>query len=176
MYNGQFRTTKLPNYIDSRYNTSMTDNFTNQLTLQFSLRSLLVVNLGQALQRYKTEQTAEGLTSFKNANNTTKFGVVVNYTSNLSFSSTIENIDNSNLNKPILLWNAFSTYRFMKQQAELKFSAMDLLKQYQNIVNSVNSLGTTTRITNGLQQFFLLTFSYYPRKFGKTEIKKPGGN
>jgi hypothetical protein len=135
-----------------------------------------VVNLGQALQRYKTEQTAEGLTSFKNANNTTKFGVVVNYTSNLSFSSTIENIDNSNLNKPILLWYAFSTYRFMKQQAELKFSAMDLLKQYQNIVNSVNSLGTTTRITNGLQQFFLLTFSYYPRKFGKTEIKKPGGN
>ena len=60
----------------------------------------------------------------------------------------------------------------MKQQGELKFSAMDLLKQYQNITNSVTAYGTTTRITNGLQQYFLLTFSYYPRKFGKTEIKK----
>jgi hypothetical protein len=61
----------------------------------------------------------------------------------------------------------------MKQQAELKLSAMDILKQYQNITNSVNSYGTTTRITNGLQQYFLLTFSYYPRKFGKTEVKRP---
>jgi hypothetical protein len=56
MYSGQFRTTKLPNYIDSRYNISETDNLSNQLTLQFSLRSLLVVNLGHSLQRYKTEQ------------------------------------------------------------------------------------------------------------------------
>jgi hypothetical protein len=174
MYNGQFRSTKLPNYIDSRYNISQTDNLSNQFTLQFSLRSTLVVNLAQTIQRYKTQQTAAGLTSFKNSNNSTKLGIVLNSTSNLAFSSTIENIDNSNLKKPTILWNAFTTYRFMKQQGELKFSAMDLLKQYQNIINSVNSLGTTTRITNGLQQFFLLTFSYYPRKFGKAEIKKPG--
>ena len=60
----------------------------------------------------------------------------------------------------------------MKQQGELKFSAMDLLKQYENISNNANPYGTTTRITNGLQQYFLLTFSYYPRKFGKTEVKK----
>jgi hypothetical protein len=60
----------------------------------------------------------------------------------------------------------------MKQQAELKFSAMDLLKQYQNISNTVTEYGTSTRITNGLQQYFLVTFSYYPRKFGKTEIKR----
>jgi hypothetical protein len=59
----------------------------------------------------------------------------------------------------------------MKQQGELKFSAMDLLKQYKNISNNVNTYGTSTRIKNGLQQFFLLTFSSYPRKFGKTEIK-----
>jgi hypothetical protein len=60
----------------------------------------------------------------------------------------------------------------MKQQAEVKLSAMDLLKKYQNISNSVTEYGTSTRITNGLQQYFLVTFSYYPRKFGKTEIKK----
>jgi hypothetical protein len=173
MYSGQFRTSKLPNYIDSRYNVSETENLSNQLTLQFSLRSILVVNLAQTLQHYKTEQTAAGLTSFKNSNNSTKLGVTLNCTPNLTFSSTIESIGNSNLEEPIVLWNAFTTYRFMKQQGELKFSAMDLLKQYQNITNSVNALGTTTRITNGLQQFFLLTFSYYPRKFGKTEIKKP---
>ena len=173
MYNGQFTNGKLPNYIDSRYNISETVNLSNKLTLQFSFRSILIVDLGQSLQRSKTRQTAAGLTSFKNNNSSTKLGVVLNYPSNFSFSSTVENIDNSNLNKPVILWNSFATYRFMKQQGELKFSAMDLLKQYKNISNSVNVYGTSTRITNGLQQFFLFTFSYYPRKFGKTEIKKP---
>jgi hypothetical protein len=172
MYIGQFSANKLPNYIDSRYNISKTGNLSNQITIQFSLRSLLVMNLGQTFQYYKTEQTAAGLNSFKNTNRGTKLGVVLNYPENFSVSSTIESIDNSNLNKPTILWNAFTTYRFMKQQAEVKFSAMDLLKQYQNITNSVNTFGTSTRITNGLQQYFLLTFSYYPRKFGKTEVKK----
>jgi hypothetical protein len=114
--------------------------------------------------------------SFTNSSNIAKWGIVLNYPANFTFSSTIDRIANSNINKPTILWNAFASYRFMKQQGELKLSAMDLLKQYQNISNSADAYGTTTRITNGLQQFFLLTFSYYPRKFGKTEIKKQSVN
>lgn len=172
MYNGQFSNGKTPNYIDGIYNISETGNLTNRFSIQYSLRTLLLLNVGQSFQRYKTEQTASKLTSFKNRNNSTNFGVVLNYPNNFTFSSTVDRIDNSNLKKQTLLWNSFLTYRFMKQQGELKFSAMDLLKQYQNISNSVSSYGTTTRITNGLQQYFLLTFSYYPRKFGKTEVKR----
>ncbi|HEY0039153.1 MAG TPA: carboxypeptidase regulatory-like domain-containing protein [Flavisolibacter sp.] len=175
MYDGQFGTGKAPNYIDGSYNISETANLTNQFTLQFSLRSILVLNLGQSFQHYKTKQSAAGLTPFKNSSNSTKLGLVLNYPVHFSFSSTADRISNSNLNKPTVLWNAFATYRFMKQQGELKFSAMDILKQYQNIINSVNTYGTSTRITNGLQQFFLLTFSYYPRNFGKTEIKRQQG-
>lgn len=173
MYSGQFGNGKTPSYMDGVYNISETNNLSNNLSLQFMLRSLLVMNVGQTFQRYKSSQKASGLKSFKNNNNSTNLGLVLNYPKNLAMSSTIDRIDNSNLSKKTFLWNAFLTYRFMKQQGELKFSAMDLLKQYQNISNSVNSYGTTTRITNGLQQYFLLTFSYYPRKFGKTEIKKP---
>jgi hypothetical protein len=173
MYSGQFGNGKTPSYMDGVYNISETNNLSNNLSLQFMLRSLLVMNVGQTFQRYKSSQTASGLKSFKNNNNSTNLGLVLNYPKNFTMSSTIDRIDNSNLSKKTFLWNAFLTYRFMKQQGELKFSAMDLLKQYQNIRNSVNSYGTTTRITNGLQQYFLLTFSYYPRKFGKTEIKKP---
>jgi hypothetical protein len=59
----------------------------------------------------------------------------------------------------------------MKQQGELKFAAMDILKQYKNITNSVSAYGTSTNITNGLQQYFMLTFAYYPRKFGKKAME-----
>jgi hypothetical protein len=173
MYNGQFSNGKIPNYIDGIYNISKINNLSNHFTLQFTLRSLLVVNVGQGFQHYQTSQAGKIFSSYKNNNKNTNFGAVLNYPGNFIFSSTLDCINNSNLSKQTFLWNAFITYRFMKQQGELKFSAMDLLKQYQNIINSATSDGTTIRITNGLQQYFLLTFSYYPRKFGKTEIKKP---
>jgi hypothetical protein len=173
MYDGRYSRSSFPNYIDGLYNISETGNLSNQMTMQFSLRSVLILNLGETLQHYTAKQTANGLTGFKNYSNSTRLGVVLNSPNHFTISSTTDYISNSNLVKPTILWNAFATYRFMKQQGELKLSAMDILKQYQNIINSVNSYGTTTRITNGLQQFFLFTFSYYPRKFGKTEIKRP---
>jgi hypothetical protein len=172
MYDGRYNTGRTPNYIDRVYNISETNGLYNNFNLQFSLNTLLVLNVGETIQHYKTKQSAGGLASFKNANNITKFGVVVNPSANLTFSSTVDHINNSNLNKPTVLWNAFATYRFMKQQGELKLSSMDMLRQYKNITNNASADGTQTRITNGLQQFFLLTFSYYPRKFGKTELKK----
>jgi len=172
MYNGQFATGEQPNYIDGFSNISTTGSLSNQFTLQYLLNSTLVFTAGKSFQTNKTRTSAAGLNSFKNNSSTTKFGIVVNYPAGLTFSSTVDHVANSNLAKPIVLWNAFATYRFLKQQGELKFSAMDLLKKYQNISNSVNAYGTTTRITNGLQQYFLLTFSYYPRKFGKTEFKR----
>jgi len=175
-YTGNFRANELPNYIDGVNNTSKTVSLSNNFSLQFSLKTILVVTLQESLQYYRNRPTAPGLQSFKNSGNTTKLGFVLNYPENFSFSSTADYVVNSNVDKPFILWNTFATYRFMKQQCELKFSAMDLLKKYQNITNSVNAYGTSTRITNGLQQYFLLTFSYYPRKFGKTEIKKQGAN
>ena len=172
MYNGDFRTGKQPNFIDTSSNISKTGSLSNSFTLQFSLKSIVVFTLGQSFQNNSTRQSAASLSSFKNNSNTTKLGIVVNYPAGFSISSTADRVSNSGIAKPIILWNAFASYRFMKQQGELKLSAMDLLKKYQNISNSAFPFGTTTRITNGLQQYFMLTFSYYPRKFGKTELKK----
>jgi hypothetical protein len=172
MYNGHFRTATIPNYIDGVSNFSETGSLSNQFKLQFSLGSIMIVSAGQTLQHNRNKPSAPGLKSFKNSSNATKLGIVLHYPTNFTFSSTVDQIANSNVDKPIILWNTFVTYRFMKNQGELKLSAMDLLKQYQNISNSVTAYGTTTRITNGLQQFFLVTFSYYPRKFGKAEIKR----
>ena len=172
MYSGQYRKGKVPNYIDNVYNISETSNLSNQFTLQLTAGSILVVTAAKTFQTAQSRQTAAGLNGFKNANNITRLGLVINYPANFSVSSTLDQIDNSNLNKPTMLWNAFATYRIMKGQGELKASAMDILKQYRNVFNTVNSYGTSTRITNGLQQFYMLTFSYYPRKFGKTEISR----
>lgn len=172
MYSGQYGAGRVPNFIDGIYNRSESGNLFNQFSVQYSIRTLMIITIGQNFQRYQSRQTDARFSSFTNRSNNTRVGLVLNYPENFSFSSTADHIANQNLDEPTFLWNAFATWRIMKQQGELKFSAMDLLKQYQNIINSANAYGTTTRITNGLQQYFLLTFSYFPRKFGKTEIKK----
>ncbi|WP_018630606.1 TonB-dependent receptor [Niabella aurantiaca] len=172
MYNGSQNYSVLPNYIDGLYTNSRNNSINNNFTLQFSLRSLLVLNMGESFQNYRSKQTASGLSSFKNTSTTTRLGATLNFPASFTFSSTFNITNSTGVDKKMLLWNAFATYRFMKQQAEVKLSAMDILKQYQNISNSANFDGTTTRITNGLQQYFLLTFSYYPRKFGKTTLKQ----
>ena len=177
-YNGQFRTGQYPNYIDEIQNISKTASLFNQVGLQYTISTIVVLNIAKSFQTNENTPSAPGLQSFKNNNRITKLGITVNYPEHFSLSSTFDHIINSNLNKPTQLWNAFATYRFMKNQAEVKFSAMDLLKQYKNITNSVNAYGTSTRITNGLSQYFLLTLSYYPRKFGKQETRqngRPGG-
>lgn len=173
-YNGQFRTNNYPNYIDGLQNISRTATLFNQLNLQYSVNTMMVFSLAKSFQSNENKPSAPGLRYFKNSNRITKLGVTINYPKNFSFSSTLDHITNSNLVDATDLWNAFATYRLMKNQLEVKFSAMDLLKQYQNITNSVNAYGTSTRITNGLSQYFLLTFSYYPRKFGKQEIRQRG--
>ena len=66
-----------------------------------------------------------------------------------------------------MLWNAYISYRLLKsKQIEAKFSAMDILRQNNNIFINAGSNGINTTVTNGLEQFYMLTISYFPRKFG----------
>ncbi|HQS56291.1 MAG: hypothetical protein B7Y15_14710 [Bacteroidetes bacterium 24-39-8] len=167
MYNGSYNLGNQPNYIDGIYNISKSSRLSNQITLQFSLATMLVASIAERLEFNQVSQTVSQLNNFTNSSNTTNISINLNYPKDFSIGTTLDHINNSSLAKPTVLWNAFATYRFMKQQGELKLAAMDILKQYQNITNSVNSYGTSTNITNGLQQYFMLTFSYYPRKFGK---------
>ncbi|HMR83700.1 MAG TPA: outer membrane beta-barrel protein [Niabella sp.] len=173
MYNGSYNNSKNPNYIDNIFSETSTAGFNNNINLQLALRSVLIFNLGKTFNTYQTDQSGAGLRSFKNSSDITRLGLTVNLPKNYTISSTLDHTKNTNIDKPIVLWNAFASCRVLKnEQGELKFSAMDILKQFQNISNTADKYGTTTRITNGLQQYFMLTFSYYPRKFGKTEIKR----
>ncbi|MCH5715754.1 hypothetical protein [Niabella hibiscisoli] len=173
MYNGSYNNNANPNYIDNIYSETQTANITNNINLQLALKSMVILNIGKTINNYKTSQSGAGLRSFKNYSDITKFGLTLNLPKSFMINSTLDYTKNSNIEKPIVLWNAFASRRFLKsEQGELKFSAMDILKQFKNIRNSADGYGTTTRISNGLQQYFMLTFSYYPRKFGKTELKR----
>ena len=86
----------------------------------------------------------------------------------ISISSNLSYSKNNGIVKPITTWNANASYRFLKsKQAEMKFTATDILKQFRNVSYFANPDGITSSVSNGLQQYFMFTLSYFPRKFGK---------
>lgn len=76
-------------------------------------------------------------------------------------------------NRNFLLWNMSLGYKFLKnKQAEIKLSVFDLLKQNQAINVTQDQFYRQESISNVLQQYFMLTFTYNLRKFtGNTSEK-----
>jgi hypothetical protein len=72
------------------------------------------------------------------------------------------------LNQSFWLWNAAIGKKFLKNKAgELKLSVFDLLKQNQAISRTVYPTYIEDSQTKVLQQYFMLTFTYSLRNFGK---------
>lgn len=69
------------------------------------------------------------------------------------------------------LWNASIGYKMLKRKnAELAFKGFDLLNNAQNVNRRVNENNISDIISNTLNRYFLLSFTYNLRKFGG---KKP---
>jgi hypothetical protein len=166
-YNGSLFNSQSPNYIDSLFSISRTQNMNNSLRIYFALGEIVNFSMSQGVNMSNSLQTAKKLGSFKNTNYVTTANINLLYPKNMTFSNTLNYVKNTSNKQSSALWNAFLSYRFLKgKQLEAKVSAMDILRQNKNIGIGSSNNGITTTVTNGLQQFYMLTLSYFPRKFG----------
>ena len=75
------------------------------------------------------------------------------------------------------LWNAAIGKKFLKKQAaELKLSVFDLLKQNNSITRTSTVGYVEDDQSQVLQQYFMLTFSYKLKSFGKANVNAGGQN
>ncbi|MFN3528972.1 MAG: outer membrane beta-barrel protein [Bacteroidia bacterium] len=78
-------------------------------------------------------------------------------------------------NQQFTLLNAGVGYRFLKnRRAELRLSVFDLLGQNNSVLRNVTETYVEDRQTVVLQQFFMLTFTYNIRHFGKRAERSNG--
>ena len=65
------------------------------------------------------------------------------------------------------IWNAGIGYRFLEnKQAEVRLTVFDILRQNNALNRTINDIfQESTRTTELLQQYFMLTFSYDLRAF-----------
>lgn len=174
-YTGNMGNNSRPGYIkglgdtDARFSISENRNWSNGLTLQYNLVDKFNISIGEmiSINRNIQSNTMVGETIIKNyaTNGNVNYFVTKKISLNTSVNHQINTAGNKNTMNATI-WNASALYRFMQQKAEVKFSAFDLLRQNRNINNFLSQNMATTTITNGLQQYFMVSFSYYPRKFG----------
>ncbi|MFT4093205.1 MAG: hypothetical protein QM640_06160 [Niabella sp.] len=166
-YNSSISGTTSPNYIDTTYTVTNVNNITNSFKVFYAMGDIGNIQVTESINTSSSRQTVGALKSLKTVNYITQGNVNINIVKDLMFSNTLNYVKNSTTDQSSFLWNAFATCRFLKtKQAEVKLSAMDILKQNKNISTTAGINNVSTTISNGLQQFFMVTFSYYPRKFG----------
>lgn len=79
-------------------------------------------------------------------------------------------------NQNYWLWNAAIGKKFLKNNAgELKLSVFDLLKQNQSLTRNVTESYVEDVSNSVLTQYFMLTFSYKLRNFGKAPAQNNQG-
>ncbi len=79
-------------------------------------------------------------------------------------------------NQSFWLWNAAIGKKILKKQAgEIKLSVFDLLKQNQSLQRTITGNYIEDNLTQVLQQYFMLTFTYSLKNFGTGAAKQNTG-
>ncbi|MCH5715277.1 outer membrane beta-barrel family protein [Niabella hibiscisoli] len=168
-YRLNLSTNERPGFINSVSSTSTNNSISNNLSATYSLIDKFNITIGETIATNRSIQQSSSRISSLIRNYTTSGNINYFLTKELTLNTSLNyqnNIAANGNSAKATIWNANAIYRFMQQKAELKLSAFDLLRQNRNITNFIERNTATTTISNGLQQYFMVTFSYYPRKFG----------
>lgn len=159
----------IPQYLDDYLLISNNRNDDFDLEITYSFLDRVNINGKQGLSFYKNLQNNNS-EPYKGLNNYIRFSGTLQLPKNLTWSTNINFNTNKAHNQPTVnytIWNASLTYRFMNgNRAEAKISALDLLKQNKAVINNTNRNVQTLGFNNVLQQYFMFSLAYYPRKFG----------
>jgi hypothetical protein len=162
--------TKQPGYINSVFNISNNIYSDNGIGLLYSLRDFFALEIKEKLILFRSRQTGLENNVFKSTIQKTILSASLNLLKRVTINSNVSLTRNTSTYSPartFTVWNAGTSYRFLKgNQAEVKISALDLLHQNTNIINYGYNNILTTGSVNVLKQYFMVSFSYFPRIFG----------
>lgn len=160
-----------PNYLNGLLNSSTNIINAAEVKINYPINKFLSFTMGQSLRFYHLSQT--GINSFNNSTKKTSISINSELTDKLTVNSNISynnNTSSQSVATNYTIWNASFNYRFLKtNNAELKFSALDLLHQNSSVINYGSKNNLTIGTNNIIQQYFMVTISYFPRKFGKKD-------
>lgn len=175
-----FSYSKLPGV--TNYVKNFTDNYTYNagLVIASNISEFVDFNLSYSanFNEAKNSQQPQANSNYINQAAGVQFNLLSkngwflqNDLSNQSYSGLSDGF-----NQNFWLWNAGIGKKFLKNKAgELKLSVFDLLKQNQSLVRTVTENYIEDSQSRVLQQYFMLTFTYSLKNFGKPAARQFGG-
>lgn len=170
--NAGFNYVRLPGYTNDVINYSNTYTINGGITLGSNISERVDFTLNytagynfvkNTVQAASNQNYYSGIASFKFNVTPVKHLVLssdVTYTHYIGLTGSY--------NPNIVLWNAGIAYKFLKDDvAEIKIYAYDLLNQNNSIARTVNNTYVEDTQTNVLKRYFLLTFTYNFKFYGK---------
>ena len=163
---------KQPGMINNVENISNSYNYNLGAVLSSNISEYIDFNLSYAANINTVKNTIQP--DLNNNYFTQSIGITANLLTKkgLFFQNDLSNESYKGLsdgfNQNYWLWNMAIGQKFLKNQmGELKLSVFDLLKQNKSITRDVTESYVQDQINQVLQQYFMLTFTYKLKTFGK---------
>lgn len=159
-----------PNIVNDVKTNSINSRYSLGLNIGSNISEKIDFNVGTQFAYNTLENSFNNTTDNSFFTQTTRLDVNYYILKNLFFNTQLNHSNYSGLteeyNQNYTLWNMAVGYKFMKkQEAELKLSVFDLLKQNRAITPMYNEFYSQITTANVLQQYFMLTFTYNLRQF-----------
>lgn len=160
----------LPTYINNGFLNN--ENLSSQINASggYGFKDIMTVEFRESVYYYRSEQPFFDLRyTGKTFSHTLNLNCNISKRTTLNSNITYNSNTSSSVNRiAYTIWNAYLSQRFLKgNTGEVKLSALDLLHQNTNVINQLGANSFITRTRNVLEQYFLVSLSYYPRQFGK---------
>lgn len=160
-----------PRYVNQRLIYYDNYNVVVTPTLNLTYQDWLTLNLYEREGWARSTQTNQSSLPLTNHTSSTTASGWLKVTRSFSIASNVTYTINTSTASPrtsFTLWNASASYRFFRDQTgEIKFSALDLLHQNTGLINTATDNTIVHGNNNVLQQYFMLTVAWHPRRFGK---------
>jgi hypothetical protein len=163
---------KQPGLLNNVENISNSFNYNLGAVLSSNISEYIDFNLSYAANINTVKNTIQP--DLNNNYFTQSIGITANLLTKkgLFFQNDLSNESYKGLtdgfNQNYWLWNMAIGKKFLKNQmGELKLSVFDLLKQNKSITRDVTESYVQDQINQVLQQYFMLTFTYKLKTFGK---------
>jgi hypothetical protein len=162
---------RTPGYVNQQLNDY--DNTTLSIVpdIDYTFRDWLALDIKEKESYTRSTNQEGGSFPLVNSISRTEASLSVKVNHKLTLNTNVIYTRNTNTGmaaQTFTIWNASVACRiFRANTGEIKFSALDLLHQNQGLINAAANNTITQTAFNTLQQYFMITFAYMPRKFGK---------
>ncbi len=170
--------TNIPGLVNNVKSTSKAYNYNTGITVSSNVSQYIDYTFNYNAGFNKADNSIQPSLNTKYYNFTTGLQFNLLNKKGFFFQNDINNQTYKGLsdgfNQSFWLWNMGIGKKFLKdQKGELKISVYDLLKQNQSIQRNITATGIEDVQNVVLTQYFMLTFTYKLKNFGKAPAPNP---